>query len=765
MDIAQLTRWVATCLVLALFAGLSFLLWQGWRLDRQSSMTLPDDPIYFMGDQSDWLLDFGQIESLDAASVPAILERMAPANGRMPGVGLRFYQGGKLWLHFAVPQLDSSVDRWVIRLNNYRVREAHLALIRNGSVNQIDWAYDDAERRSGHGTRLPAFEFDSAALSGADVLLGFNSLGAMRGAVAIESAREFHAGEIRQSMIYSALLGIMWVLAAYLLVIGLRLGERSLLVAAGMAFSLGIFVYGVGGYVHFQLLPAWPKLADVVLYASQPWPPALWVLLSVTYLDLPRRTPRLALAAIVIALLLPFQGIFTLLTALGYPIPFITDNATPVMIGVTIGLALVIGFALAGDRRARGLLLAFAPLGIGSIARTAAYLLPAPDPAITALMDLYPDMVVTVLLIAVIVVLDLQRRETLLREEAIDNEQRFRAYAEIASDSYFETDGSGLITRAAGGLARDLGLREGDLLQARLDDKIRSAPGLAQFQRALAGGERIDDLELRVDLGASGEGWVLFHTVPLLGSNGQVAGLRGTISDVTDRVERRGREARQGTLSALGQLASGVAHEVNNLLHPMVNLAQRVRDKHTSDPEARKLLDLVVASGQHAGEIVAGVLNAFNPVRLPGERQPIATALQTALDTVRPTIPATVAVREHIAVRPALDVPPGEMLQVISNLLSNSIRAMDGAGAIAINLTHEDDDVLLVFADNGPGMPDYIRERASEPFVTGRPDGTGLGLAVVANIVRNWHGEIDIRSGHGQGTEIRIRIAAISGGR
>jgi len=758
LQATRAVRPIALVLVAMLAAASLFLLWQGWRLDLESGQPGATNPGYSLGDRADWLLDFGQIGVVDATSLPAIKARMTPSNGRIPGVGLRYYQGGKLWLSAAVPALDPAIGRWVVRLNNTRVREARLVLVRDGSVSEFRWAYDDAMRRSGLGTRIPAFEFDREALDGAELLLGFNSLGAMRGALAIETAQAFDAGEIRQATIYAMLLGVMWVLAAYLLVIGLRLRELSLLVAAGLAFTLGIFVYGVGGYVHFQLLAPWPRLADVVLYASQPWPPALWVLLAVTYLDLPRRMPRLALAAIAVALLLPFQGVLTLFTALGYPIPFVTDNATPVLIGIVVGLALVIGFAIAGDRRARGLLLAFAPLGLGSIARTMNYLTPSPDPAFSALLDLYPDMVVTVLLIAVVIVLDLQRREMLLRQEATGSEQRFRAYAEIASDSYFEIDRTGVVTRAAGRLARNLALTEGNGLEAALAPHVEGdvEPVLEQFRRALNTGQRIDDIEAHVRLDGRRTSWLMFNLLPIGGADG---GLRGTISDVTERVERREREARQNTLSALGQLASGVAHEVNNLLHPMVNLAQRVRDKHTSDEEAKKLLDLVVASGKHAGEIVAGVLNAFNPVRSPGDRLPVAKALRAALETVKPTIPATVVLRETLAAESAIGVSPGEMLQVVSNLLSNAIRAMEGTGSIEVVLKQDGADTLLLFSDDGPGMPESIRRRASEPFVTGRPDGTGLGLAVVANIVRGWHGEVAIHSAPGSGTTIEIRLA------
>jgi PAS domain S-box-containing protein len=765
--IGRLTLGIGAALAAVLLAALIFLLWQAARMDAAGEAPLQPDPTVFLGDRVDWLLDFGEIDAIDAGTLPGILARMTPSTGKMPGVGLRYYQGGKLWMHTTIPALDPAHDRWVLALDNYRVRDARLVIVRDGTFSEFSWRYDSAERRAGLARRSPAFAFSREDLEGAQILIGYNSLGAMRAQLSLETDRTYEAEEARQASIYSALLGIMWVLALYLVVIGTRLGERSLVFAAGLSFTLGIFVYGVGGYVHFELLTPWPRVADVVLYAMQPWPPAFWMLLAISYLHLPTVAPRLALVLTTIALLLPFQGILTLFTALGYPIPFITDNATPVMIGLVCGLAPVIWFAIRGDRRARGLLFAFAPLGIGSFIRVAMYFSPAPAPWLASIFDIYLDMVITVLLLAVVVVLDIQRREAALRREATSNEQRFRAYAEIASDSYFETDSSGLIVGAAGRLTRDLALVGGNRLESTLAPHVDGDPEtvLGQFRRALASGERINDLEVPARAAGGDRAWLSFNLVPFEQADGG-RGLRGTISDVTERVQRREREARQNTLSALGQLASGVAHEVNNLLHPMVNLAQRVRDKHTSDDEARSLLDMVVASGKHAGEIVAGVLNSFNPIRTPGERLPIDQALRKALDTVKLTVPATITVHENLSPDVGPDVPPGEMLQVISNLLSNSIRAMDGVGRIDITLARDGDDTLLTFADNGPGMPEHVRRRASEPFVTGRAEGTGLGLAVVANIVRNWRGELGIRSTPGAGTHIEIRIApAREGGR
>lgn len=753
-------RWVyAGCwgFGLAMVAALAVLAMQALALDRPAAPAA-SAPSVFVGDRADHLLDFGTIGAIDASTLPGILSRMTPSNGRAPGVGHQFYGGGKLWLRFDMPRIETDGERVVIRLGNTRVREARLVVFRDDTFTERLWSYDSPERRARLSTRIPLFEFDAAELGGAQLLLGFNSLGAMRAAVTVQAESVSDAVERHQALKYGVLVGFLAALAVYLTVIGTRLGERSLVFAAGLCFFIATFVAGVGGYVHTVLLAPWPRLADALLYGTQPVMMTFWMLLAINYLDVPRRAPLFGAVLTVIAMLLPLQGLLTVATALGYPIPFITDNATPVMVGILAGMAPVIWYSLRGDRRALALLACFTPVAITSAIRVWLYLAPSADPFWVLFFESFVDVIATMALLAILIVLDIRNRETALRRQATRNERRFRDYAEIATDSYFETDARGRVVSSAGRVTRELGLVEG----SRIDDVLaaRAAPeevsALERFRSALGAGGEVRDLEFATT-GSGGQGsWLSFNVVPFHADAG--SGLRGTITDITERVERRRREARQNTLSALGQLASGVAHEVNNLLHPIVNLAQRVRDKHTQDEEARRLLDMVVASGRHAGEIVAGVLNAFNPVRTPGERVALARALEGALATVGATLPGTVALRRQLADVGGISVPAGEMLQLVSNLLANAIRAMDGVGEVAVTLAATEGGAVLTFADNGPGMPEDIRKRATEPFVTGRPDGTGLGLAVVANIVRNWRGEIEIGSTPGRGTSIVIRL-------
>jgi PAS domain S-box-containing protein len=716
---------------------------------------------HFMGTRSDTLVDYGTIGAIDAATLPGILARMKPADGRMHSAGLRYYEGGWLWLSFEVPALAEGQDSWVVVHEHSRIRALRLVVVKDGAFTERDWAFDEPERKAGLGSRTPTFHFTRDELQGARVLMGFTALGAMRPEVRVETARAHEGRELREAVQSSLLGGGLFAMALYLLIIGARLGEWSLLAAAGMSFFTGHFIFAVKGFGTAALLYPWPNAAEIFLYAAQPAMPAFVLFLIVAYLQLPRTHPRLAAFVTVVAALLPFQGLLVTATALGAPIPFIVGNTHAVVVCLVLALGTLIWFSLRGDRRARLFLACMTPLAISSIVRVWLYLSAVTPPWALWFFNSYVDVVATMMLLGILVVLDIQRRETALRVQALDNEARFRGFAEIATDSYFETDAQGRVRNPAGRVARMIGLAEGaslaDALAARADNDPNGViRGLSHAAGGRTAPEPLRDAEVEVLAEDGSRHWVAFSAVPYPLADGGT-GLRGTIADVTERVERRASEARMTTLSALGQLAGGVAHEVNNLLHPMINLARRVRDRYTADEDARRLLDMVITSGRAAGDIVASVLNAFNPAREPGTARPIEAALGEALEIVRATLPASVRLVERVETGTGIAVPPGEMLQLASNIVSNAIRAMNGSGRIDVELRSVGPAAVeLSFSDDGPGMPESIRRRATEPFVTGRANGTGLGLSIVANIAARWGGKVDIQSRPGKGTQVSI---------
>jgi len=753
------------CLVAAAIVAIVLV---GLLRDLAAPVGDPASESRFMGRDVSFVLDNGGIGAVDATTLPAILARMEPANGKMPGVGLRYYDGGRLWFAFTAPVLDTDQADRVVKLNNARVREARIIVVKDGVFSERAWTFDGPLRR-GMAARIPAFHYDRAELDGATVLMGFNALGAMRAEVFVETGRAFEAGELTDAVATSILGGALLAMAFYLVVIGLRLREPTLLAAAGVSFFTGNFIFGVKGYITSALLHRFVNASELFLYATQPALLTFILLLIVTYLDLGRRTPRLAVALVLIALVLPLQGVMVTARAIGLPIPFVFDNTAPVMAGMLAGLATLVGFSVAGDRRAAIFLLCLMPFVLGSVLRLVVYFSRFADAGTLAFANSYVDVVLSMMLLGIMVVLDLQRRETALRRSATISEARFRDYAELATDSYFEATPDGRVANAAGRLARGLGLVEGAPLRETLAGRLGavSAQQLDAFALALSQGGTLRDIEVKATLIDGDSRWLSISAGPPHGVTGPAPGLRGTIADITERVDRRQNEARENTLSALGALAGAVAHEVNNLLHPMVNLARRVRDRPAQDEESRRLLDLVVTSGHHAGEIVTAVLNAFNPARAPGPRLPIETALADAVAACRATLPEAVMLTLH---PPAFGggtvVAPGEMLQVVANLTANAVRAMDGAGRIDVALDRQPDGALrFAFADDGPGMPEAIRSNATEPFVSGRFDGTGLGLSVVAGIARKWGGVLSIEAPETGGTRIVIILPATDANR
>jgi PAS domain S-box-containing protein len=716
-----------------------------------------------IGEQVDYALIRDEVGPIDADTYAEISARLEPATGTVPTVGFHYYEGGWIWYRFTVPSLATAETRWNIRLVDFRAITARLIVVEpDGSFREQRWEHDSPLTLSGYGGRSPMFRFERGEIDGRTVLVGLTNLSALRAEAMVETDRVTDAFERREGLLTGILAGGLWAVGVFILIVGVRARSFTLLSAAAALIWFGLFGASVKGYLRV-LLPAWPDFTDAILYGGEPWMMSAFLLFIAAYFGLPRSMPRLAALFFLVAVVIPLQGIQILLIDHGLPIPVLSDFIGPVAVAMLLGIGTVLWFAIVRrDRRAFLYLACILPMASIGTVRVIAYLNPVPN-WVMAITDPSFDVMLTTLLLGLLAVFELQRRQEALSHAALVNEQRFRTYAEIASDSYFETDSKGIVLSAAGPLVRNLGLVEGmafaPVLTGNAAPEQREIVG--RLARIMSHPEPLRDLEIAVVSPQGKRSWISLNVAPWRAAPTASPGLRGTISDITERVERREREGRQTTLSALGQLASGVAHEVNNLLHPIINLSRRVRDKAGQDEETRQLLDLVVASGQHAGEIVAGVLGAFNPTTLPGAARPIADALADGLVAVRATLPSTVTLTDSIERTSPVAVGQGEMLQIISNLVSNAIRAVDGRGTIEVSLRVEaDGTTVLVFADNGPGMPEEVRRRALEPFVSGRPEGTGLGLAIVANIAREWGGEVSIASVPERGTRITITIPA-----
>lgn len=216
---------------------------------------------------------------------------------------------------------------------------------------------------------------------------------------------------------------------------------------------------------------------------------------------------------------------------------------------------------------------------------------------------------------------------------------------------------------------------------------------------------------------------------------------------------------------ALASLAGSVAHDLNNLLVPLLAAGTDARDAAPPGTVERRRLDLVVASAERARALARRVL-VFRPDARP-DRSPVsvgsvardAAALLEA--AAAPGVRVEVEVVEEVAVL----ATAGELHQVVMNLGTNALRAVAARqGRVAIRVARDGTEALLEVADDGVGIPADLHERVFDPSYTGHGDvgGTGLGLAIVRHVVRALGGRVAVRSEEGRGSafEVRLPLAA-----
>lgn len=222
-------------------------------------------------------------------------------------------------------------------------------------------------------------------------------------------------------------------------------------------------------------------------------------------------------------------------------------------------------------------------------------------------------------------------------------------------------------------------------------------------------------------------------------------------------------------LTALGELASTVTHEFNNVLMTIVNYAKlglRQRDEESRTKSFEKIL----AAGNRAAKITNGVLG-FARNRAPGfEPTDLARIVDdTLLLLERELTKYRVKVDCYVAAVPPAMANGNQIQQVLMNLMINARQAMPNGGRITIRLSYDAEagTVDLMVRDNGSGIPADKLPHIFDPFFTTKtgPDasgkgGTGLGLSMCRNVIEAHHGRIRVESTVGKGTAFTIKLPA-----
>jgi len=238
------------------------------------------------------------------------------------------------------------------------------------------------------------------------------------------------------------------------------------------------------------------------------------------------------------------------------------------------------------------------------------------------------------------------------------------------------------------------------------------------------------------------------------------------------RIQNRLQQAEK--MEALGALASGVAHDFNNILTAVLGHTEIAMMGAESSAAVQRNLHQVLRAGHRARDLVKQILTFSREADSEFQSIQIGVIVEEALNLMRASLPPTITIRTQLLSHTVVMADPTQIHQVIINLCTNAAHAMQEKGGelfIGLEDFHPDPAFLcehpglrpgacqkLIVRDTGHGIPPRTLTRIFEPFFTTKPggEGTGMGLAVVSGIVKSHQGAIDVESEIGKGTTFRV---------
>jgi two-component system, cell cycle sensor histidine kinase and response regulator CckA len=264
--------------------------------------------------------------------------------------------------------------------------------------------------------------------------------------------------------------------------------------------------------------------------------------------------------------------------------------------------------------------------------------------------------------------------------------------------------------------------------------------------------------------------------------NGQPKFILAVNTDITAKKSLEAQFYRAQRLESLGTLASGIAHDLNNVLTPILAFAQIIRSQPSIDRETQGRLQIIEDSARRGADMVKQILTFARGAIAQSSVFHVDCLLEDVIKVARQTFPKAIAIERHLPNDLWLvtgDVT--QLQQVLLNLCVNARDAMPHGGTLTIGAANYVVDelfarlnlnvragnyVLVTIADTGTGIPLEIIDRIFDPFFTTKPlgEGTGLGLATALGIVNNHGGFMRVASVVGEGTEFKIYLpAAVEG--
>jgi len=355
-----------------------------------------------------------------------------------------------------------------------------------------------------------------------------------------------------------------------------------------------------------------------------------------------------------------------------------------------------------------------------------------------------------------------------VQAEAREHQSLLTNILESARESIYAVDDDGRFKWCNSATLTALGHSREELIGRQLIDMVNEGDRelVSEKLKAALHGQP-QTYEMRYSSPAGRLRYAQVDNSPLV-VDGRGTGVLGISRDITEQKEERERAERAEKLRALGQLASGVAHDFNNSLAAILGRAQLLR-RQTKDEALLRNLKIIQTAAEDAAATVRRIQTFAR--KMPAKEFEMLDVRSLLVDAVEITRTRW----ENEARRRGLDYDvkldacdvrniygcASELREVFVNLIVNALDAMPAGGRLSIGCAREGERLRLRFADNGTGMAEDVQQKIFEPFFTTKgAQGTGLGLSVSYSIIERHEGFISVTSKPGAGTVFTIDLPA-----
>jgi signal transduction histidine kinase len=285
------------------------------------------------------------------------------------------------------------------------------------------------------------------------------------------------------------------------------------------------------------------------------------------------------------------------------------------------------------------------------------------------------------------------------------------------------------------------------------DDKER----LRQYVNDFLSGKQAK-LQYRIIHPSSNEEirWVESCASPVY-KNGKLVKVIGSLTDITEEKLNEEILRRSDKLHAIGELASGVAHEIRNPLTTIQGFMQLIKPKL----QEKHYVDIVLKEIDRINQIVSEFLVLSKPYAANYYRKNIMNLIQDTVSFLEPQLhlyAVQIIIKEEITEPPFVYCEENQIKQVFINILKNAIEAMPKGGEISILTKRVDMNISIYIIDQGIGIERDKLSKIGTPFHTTKENGTGLGLMVSSRIIQKHNGSLTINSEINKGTTVMITL-------